>query len=261
MNPNLEVWRLIRFEWKRNWPDFILSCLSPCVLGLLAVMIINGNVDGNGLFHLQMSISETPNNVERNVTAIFLDSIFFGLFPFFALVLSTRMPVSLAKTTKIYVQRLTIVRTLPMSTRGFVRVRMFQGIIMLLLHFTVFFGTIYLITQAVYEAIPLFTYLPFIAIWLGYGLAVGGWFILMEWVIDSRALLKHLGLYLALVIGLIAFDMWLVFSQKNNSLVEQTILLAGQYPWIGPLAVLFGCVVLSGWSRLIEKRLLTRELN
>lgn len=249
MNSKQEAWQLLHFEWKRYSPDWIISCLSAFLLGLLAAMLFNNN--------FQISISEAGNSV--NLTGLFLDSIFLGLFPFFAVVLTTRMPGSLTKAWEIYMKRLAVIRTLPLSTRGFVRARMFQGIFMLLLHFAVFFSTIYLLRAS--EAIPLFTYLSFIAIWLGYGLFVGGWFIFMEWVIESRSLLKCLGLYLMMVIGLVVFDMWLLFSQINNSLVAQTIQLAHQYPWIGPLAILCGCFVLLGWSQLIEKRVLARELS
>ncbi|PTM56921.1 hypothetical protein [Desmospora activa] len=259
MNANQEARRLLHFEWKRYWPDMIISCLSAFFLGLLAVMPLIGQTD-HGPFLFQMSIVEADNPVERHVTGLFLDIIFLGLFPLFVLVLTTRMPVSLVKTWEIYAQRLAVARTMPLSTRGFVRARTFQGITMVLLHFVVFFGTIYLVSQAAFVTLPFFTYLSFIAIWLGYSLAVGGWFIFMEWVSGKRSLFVHLGLYLAFVIGLIVFDMWRMLSQMNSSLVDQTIRLVNQYPWISPLTLLFGCLVLFGWSLLIEKRLQTREL-
>ncbi|MDR6225353.1 hypothetical protein [Desmospora profundinema] len=244
MTPTQEAWRLLRYDWKRYWPELVFTWLFSLLLGALAAMMLNGLADPG----------DSSSSISLN--GLMLDFYFIFFIPMFTVIWGREYWYPL-KMREMFDRRLSILRILPVSTAGFVRSRMFQVLGLALLCSSAFFSTIYIIGWMFRQWLTPGEFLVFAAIWFGYGLAVGGIYPLVEWGTTSRWTYWWISALILLACPLLVWSHWL---WTEISWIERTVQWASQAPWAGPLALLIGYGGMAGWSLLIERRLIQRDL-
>lgn len=246
MTPTQEAWRLLQYDWKRFWVDLLFTGIFSIVLGMGSAMFINGLID-------MRKVSEPfPLN------GLILDLYFILFIPMFTVVWAGREYWNPTKMRAMFDHRLLILRILPISTAGFVRSRVFQVIGVALFCSIAFFPAFYLVGIELRHWLNPGQFVLFASIWLGYGLAAGGIYPLLEWGSTRRWTYLTVSLLILLACVVPVFLHW---GWTQISWVERTIQWAVHAPWSGPLALIIGLGVMTGWAHLLKRRLTARDLG
>lgn len=154
-------------------------------------------------------------------------------------------------------KKLTLLKSLPVTTFEIVFSRYIAYLLVFVIMSLVYFVPLYFISQ--WELLPLTReqYISFVFIWLGYSLACGGLYLLMELSLKERTYFICCVLHMFLLIFVVAG-----LQLAGIHLVEESMELAGKSSILAPLiSIAVGGVIQAVCLRISVRRLDWRDAS
>ena len=234
-------------EIKRTWLSYLATGTFFLLFGLFAFIYLGQLFDG------EASLRTTENN-----------SMTFSSNVFFLAIISALAVNSLSKDylyswgRDTFSERLTFLRSLPISNREMVVNRLLTLLLALLVNTVLFFLPPYLLSETLRAGLSTTQYLWFIAMWASYALLGAGFYIYMEFNASGRT--YNITMLLMLVpIVVIGGTVALVFGVSFLSSVAGLVLSYG--PLLAIPVFLLGIFWLLVCCRVTVRHVEKRDLK
>ena len=225
-----EAWRLAKYDIKRFKWNYLIMIVFAIFVGLNATMVIHSMQDP--MFVLNRYL---------------IDIYFITIIPVFG------CPWYSQKYSASTFNQLRLYRMLPISVRGVVLSRMLLVVLRMVPNAMLFFVPLYLIAGELRSQLDPIQYLLFVAIWLGYCLAMSGWYPYWELISQNMLNLWLYSIYFLLLIAAVACLFWFVFDLQ---LMPSIVTLAQSNGWLGALLSLgLGFICFSLWGKLATRKI------
>ncbi|QWU16695.1 hypothetical protein SAMN04487895_12310 [Paenibacillus sophorae] len=157
-----------------------------------------------------------------------------------------------------YTRMLAYLRSLPIPLNVVMCRRKLQSVICFALNGTLFFGLIYTLAGHLRDSLSPLGYVVFSFTWIGYGLAVTGLYIFIEFLYSGKAYF-----WLVLLMMLIAFGGAMLVKFSGGNLLFYSISCSKEWGLLSPLmwgTLLVGTVSVQLFSKWTIVRLKSRDL-
>ncbi len=232
---------LAKKDIRRAWISYPASGLLVLVISILVTPTLDGFEDGGAGF-------------ESAFEAFFADYMFLIMGAILA-VNSLSRDYMRVWTDDVFSQRLSFLRSLPVSTKSLVASRVSSMLFAIPFTVPAFFLPVFFLSDLREMG---FSYVWFVGIWLGWSLAYAGLTLLCELAVSGKV---YVWFSVAFIAGLIAVLALLEWSVRLG-LVERSASLTLEF---GPLAaitsLLTGGAALALFARTATKRIEGRDLS
>lgn len=236
------AWR----EIKRTWLSYPATALGMLIFGLLTASIVDG-------FLILEGFGEGDRPFQDFFYAFYADLFFliYGGFLTFNWMSREYLRVFSGDT---FSARLAFVRSLPISVETMVLGRLISMCLALLLNAPAFFLTVYFVSNLSDLG---WSFLWFVAVWIGYSLLGTGFYLLAEFTISGKTYTwLSFTWVLLLVVGLIFLELTVELRAVSR--------IAGLVESYGPLpalaSVLLGAAALAILTKITIRRVERRDL-
>ncbi|BCG57056.1 hypothetical protein [Paenibacillus sp. URB8-2] len=157
-----------------------------------------------------------------------------------------------------YTKMLAYLRSLPIPLNAVLCKRKLQSVICFALNGVLFFGLVYALAGHLRASISPLGYVVFSFTWIGYGLAVMGLFIFIEFLYSGKAYF-----WLLLLVMLISFGAAMTVKFSGGNLLLYTLACSKEWGLLSPLmwgTLIAGTVSVQLFSRWTIHRLKSRDL-
>ncbi|MFP4977031.1 hypothetical protein ACE6ED_16620 [Paenibacillus sp. CN-4] len=158
-----------------------------------------------------------------------------------------------------YTRMVAYLRSLPVPFRTVMLKRKLQALLTFLFHGSLYFGGMYAVAKPVREQLPVSSYMAFSLTWIGYGLAMTGLFIFLEFMVSGKA-------YFWLTMGIVVLTFgvsFLVYVCGGNLLIFSAE-CSLEWSLLSPLMwgmLATGIVSLQLFALLTERKVRFRDLE
>ncbi|NGM84388.1 hypothetical protein G5B47_18420 [Paenibacillus sp. 7124] len=198
-------------------------------------------------------VNESAETHQRSVLA---DYLLLAMIPFLGYAYSRRAMKYWSADS--YTKMLAYLRSLPVPVNAVMCKRKLQSIICFALNGVLFFGLVYALAGHLRAFISPLGYIVFSFTWIGYGLAVTGLFIFIEFLYSGKAYF-----WLLLLIMLGSFGVAMLVNFTGGNLLFYSLACSKEWGLLSPLmwgTLLTGTVSMQLFSRWTIHRLKSRDL-
>ncbi|AKG37234.1 hypothetical protein [Paenibacillus durus] len=198
-------------------------------------------------------VNESADTHQRSVLP---DYLLLAVVPFLGVVYSRRAMKYWSSDS--YTKMLAYLRSLPIPLKAVLCKRKLQSVICFALNGALFFGLVYALAGHLRASISPLGYVVFSLTWIGYGLAITGLYIFIEFLYSGKAYF-----WLLLLIMLISFGVAMLVKFSGGNLLFYSLAYSKEWGLLSPLmwgTLIAGTVSVQLFSRWTILRLKSRDL-
>ncbi|MFD1774012.1 hypothetical protein [Paenibacillus rhizophilus] len=196
------------------------------------------------------------DSAETHQRSVLPDYLLLAMIPSLGYAYSRRAIKSWSEDS--YTKMLAYLRSLPIPLNAVLCKRKLQSVMCFALNGVLFFGLVYALAGHLRASISPLGYVVFSFTWIGYGLAVTGLFIFIEFLYSGKAYF-----WLLLLIMLVSFGVAMLVEFTGGNLLFYSLACSKEWGLLSPLmwgTLLAGTVSVQLFSRWTIHRLKSRDL-